>query len=123
MFYLCDYLKGGNGTIYNSGIIDKTYAVLDSGLHKGYLSYKGDVTEIIELPNNGILYDSSSSGLYSGMDYLNFKQGGTGWVISNNSLNADSLCNHKLLFTKKVKNKGYTTCHIDIEASRKNRTI
>ena len=39
MFYLCEKIKGSDGTTYNSANIDKTYArVGDGGENKGYMS-------------------------------------------------------------------------------------
>ena len=40
MFYDCTSLVGGNGTRYNSGHIEKAYAVCDKTRHPGYLTYK-----------------------------------------------------------------------------------
>lgn len=40
MFYNCTHLVGGNGTTYNSNIVDKTYAKVDGGsLDPGYLTF------------------------------------------------------------------------------------
>ncbi len=39
MFYNCTHLVGGNGTTYNSSIVDKTYAKIDGGsLNPGYFT-------------------------------------------------------------------------------------
>ncbi len=40
MFLAAERITGENGTRYNRGIVDKTYAVVDNDEHKGYLSYR-----------------------------------------------------------------------------------
>ena len=40
MFRNCDNLVGGNGTIYDSSIVDKTFAVIDTPSTPGYLTLK-----------------------------------------------------------------------------------
>ena len=45
MFETCNFLKGGNGTVYNSSKIDKSYARIDGGQASstpGYFTYKGN---------------------------------------------------------------------------------
>ena len=40
MFKGCNKLVGGNGTVFNSAIVDKTYARIDTPEAHGYLTYK-----------------------------------------------------------------------------------
>lgn len=40
MFYSCESLVGGNGTVFNSSYVDATYAVIDTADTPGYLTLK-----------------------------------------------------------------------------------
>ncbi len=45
MFYACYALEGGNGTVYDDAIRDKTYGCVDTPETPGYLTYKAPADE------------------------------------------------------------------------------
>lgn len=65
MFTGCSALVGGNGTAYNSSVVDATYARVDTASAPGYFTYKKYVDRNIEyIVKAGALYDIAEAIRY-----------------------------------------------------------
>ena len=70
MFGGCSQLAGGNGTAFNSTVVDKTYAVIDKDGQPGYLTG----TYSLKLPENMLIVTDASADKKVGKRYLNGAQ-------------------------------------------------
>ena len=52
MFYGCESLVGGNGTVYDPYYVDSSYAIVDGDEGEGYLTGKEGIATGIEAVNN-----------------------------------------------------------------------
>ena len=63
MFSYCSNLFGGNGTVYNSGVTDKTMAVIDTNDTPGYLTEKPSANVLEHGTNGGATTKFLSTGI------------------------------------------------------------